>query len=132
MVKTVRTVTITVGIALAALLCCLGPASASEVAAGDRDVPVKGMVTMVAIGSAHCVPCKTMAPILNELKEEYAGRAAVITIDYTKEAQLAARFNPRVTPTLILFDRDGKEVKRHEGVTDKKSIVAMLNKAGAK
>jgi len=45
------------------------------------NIPVKEMVTLVDLGANSCIPCKLMAPILEELEKEYKGRAAVIFID---------------------------------------------------
>ncbi|HOP14810.1 MAG TPA: thioredoxin family protein, partial [Lentimicrobium sp.] len=50
----------------------------STQAAGTSD---SGKVTMIDLGADKCIPCKMMAPILEELKKEYAGRADIIFID---------------------------------------------------
>ena len=89
------------------------------------EVPVKGMVTMVDIGADKCIPCKMMAPIMKELEEEYKGKAAIIFIDVWKNREQGPRFGIRAIPTQIFYDKDGKEVQRHEGFMDKKSIVAV-------
>jgi thioredoxin 1 len=96
------------------------------------EVPVKGMVTMVDVGADKCIPCKMMAPILDELKEEYKGKAAIVFIDVWKNQDQAPRFKIRAIPTQIFYDRDGNEVSRHVGFMDKKSIVAMLEQLGVK
>lgn len=96
------------------------------------EVPVKGMVTMVDIGAKECIPCKMMAPILEELEKEYKGRAAIIFIDVWKNREQGKKFGIRSIPTQIFFNLEGKEVSRHEGFMDKKSIVAMLEKLGVK
>ncbi|MDM8525336.1 thioredoxin domain-containing protein [Desulfococcaceae bacterium HSG8] len=97
-------------------------------------VPVKGMITMIDLGAKKCIPCKMMAPILEELKKEYEGRAAIVFIDvWQKEnAAYARKFGIRGIPTQIFFDKVGKEVFRHVGFMDKKSIVSMLEKLGVK
>lgn len=96
------------------------------------EVPVKGMVTMVDVGADKCIPCKMMAPILDELKEEYKGKAAIVFIDVWKNQDQAPKFKIRAIPTQIFYDRDGNEVSRHVGFMDKKSIVAMLEQLGVK
>ncbi|NSW84996.1 MAG: thioredoxin family protein [Syntrophobacteraceae bacterium] len=90
------------------------------------------MVTMVDVGADKCIPCKMMAPILDELKEEYKGKAAIVFIDVWKNQDQAPRFKIRAIPTQIFYDRDGNEVSRHVGFMDKKSIVAMLEQLGVK
>ena len=96
------------------------------------EVPVKGMVTMLDIGADKCIPCKMMAPIMKELEEEYQGKAAIIFIDVWKHQEQGQKFRIRVIPTQIFYDKDGKEVQRHEGYMDKKAIVAVLEKLGVK
>jgi thioredoxin 1 len=94
------------------------------------EVPVKGMVTMLDVGATACIPCKMMAPIMEELEKEYQGRAAIIFIDVWEHREQGPRFGIRAIPTQIFYDKDGKEVYRHEGFMDKATIVAMLEKLG--
>lgn len=105
------------------------PAASSSTIA---EVPVKGMVTMLDIGATECIPCKMMAPIMEELEKEYHGRAAIIFIDVWKNREQAPKFGIRAIPTQIFYDKSGKEVYRHEGFMDKAKIVAMLDKLGVK
>jgi thioredoxin 1 len=108
----------------------IGRSHAADAAGAVPEVPVKGMVTMVDIGAASCIPCKMMAPIMKELEEEYKGKAAIIFIDVWKNRDQGTKFGIRAIPTQIFYDKDGKEVQRHEGFMDKKSIVAVLQKLG--
>jgi thioredoxin 1 len=110
----------------------IGRSHAADAAAAIPEVPVKGMVTMVDIGAMSCIPCKMMAPIMKELEEEYKGKAAIIFIDVWKNRDQGTKFGIRAIPTQIFYDKDGKEVQRHEGFMDKKSIVAVLQKLGVK
>jgi thioredoxin 1 len=95
-------------------------------------VPVKDMVTMVDIGAKKCIPCKMMAPIMAELEKEYKDRAAVIFIDVWENPNEGRKFGIQTIPTQIFYDKTGKEVWRHVGFLDKKTIVAMLEKLGVK
>lgn len=107
------------------------PESIGEVVPG---IPVKNSVTMVDLGAKTCVPCKLMAPILEELKEEYRGQAEIIFIDvWDKVNQGKAKaFKIMTIPTQIFYDKEGKEVYRHSGFMDKKTIVAQLEELLAK
>jgi thioredoxin 1 len=98
--------------------------------AGIPEVPAKGMVTMVDIGAKKCIPCKMMAPILEELEKEYKGKAAIIFIDVWENREQGQRFGIRSIPTQIFYDKQGKEVYRHEGFLDKQSIEAKLESLG--
>lgn len=94
---------------------------------GEQQVPVPGMVTMIDLGADSCLPCRLMIPIMEELKQAYQGKVAIVFIDVYRQNALARRFHPMVTPTQIFFDRQGKEVSRHEGFLDKDSIVKELD-----
>ncbi len=92
----------------------------------------KKLPKMVDLGRNTCIPCKMMAPILDELKKEYEGRAIIEVIDLREDMDAARRYRIRVIPTQIFFDADGKEVWRHEGYMPKDQIVAKLAELGAK
>jgi thioredoxin 1 len=96
----------------------------------EAEIPVPGLVTMVDLGAKKCVPCKMMAPILEELQKEYSDRAAIVFIDVWVNPDAGRKFAIRTIPTQIFFDAEGKEVGRHEGFLDKASIVAELQKLG--
>jgi thioredoxin 1 len=95
-------------------------------------IPVPNMVTMVDLGAKECIPCKMMAPIMEELEKEYQGRAAVIFIDVWKNPGAGPKFGIRAIPTQIFYDTQGKEITRHEGFLDKQSIVSMFTQLGVK
>lgn len=120
-------------LALVAALCFAGISRAGESSAVP-EVPVKGKVTMVDIGAKKCIPCKMMAPIMEELEKEYdaTGKAAIIFIDVWENREQGQKFGIRSIPTQIFYDKDGKEVSRHEGFMDKKEIVSRLEKLGVK
>jgi thioredoxin 1 len=103
------------------------PAAASE---DPSPVPVKGMVTMVDLGADQCVPCKMMAPILQKLKKEYEGRAAIVFVDVWKNPEESRRFRIRAIPTQIFYDAEGREVGRHIGFMSEKAIIEQLTKMG--
>jgi len=87
---------------------------------------------LVDLGAKTCVPCRMMEPILVELEKDYKGKAAVVFIDVREDNASAKRFGIRAIPTQIFFDKAGKEVSRHEGFMDKKTIADRLNKLLAK
>lgn len=118
---------------LFATWCCIVAmtiASPGASHAESSQLPVEGMVTMVDLGAKKCIPCKMMAPIMVELEKEYEGRAAIHFIDVWENPGEAKRFGIRVIPTQIFYDRNGKEVSRHEGFMAKKEIVGQLKKLG--
>ena len=98
--------------------------------AGHKNVPVKGMVTMVDLGAASCIPCKMMAPILDKLEKRYQGKAAVVFIDLRYNREALQRFEVQAIPTQIFFDKNGREISRHIGFMSEEAIVARLKSMG--
>ena len=99
---------------------------------GIPTVPVPGMVTMVDIGAKACIPCKMMAPIMEELEKEYKDKAAIVFIDVWENPGAGDQFGIQLIPTQIFYDANGKEMLRHEGFMEKAAIVAELQKLGVK
>lgn len=116
------------------VLCFSGVSTGAEASASVPEVPVKGKVTMVDIGAKKCIPCKMMAPIMEELEKEYdkTGKAAIIFIDVWENKDQGPKFGIRSIPTQIFYNKEGKEVTRHEGFMAKEQIVAVLEKLGVK
>ena len=85
---------------------------------------------MVDLGAGKCIPCKMMAPILEELKMEYAGRLLVEFIDVWQTPDAGKKFKISLIPTQIFFDAAGKELFRHEGFFAKKDILAKWKELG--
>jgi thioredoxin 1 len=85
---------------------------------------------VVDLGAGKCVPCKIMAPMLEELKREYAGRMEVEFIDTWVNPDAAKPYGIQIIPTQIFFDADGKELFRHEGFFSKEDILAKWNELG--
>jgi thioredoxin 1 len=94
------------------------------------EVPVKGWVTVIDLGSKKCVPCKMMGPILEKMGKAYQGKAAIVFIDVRENKEQAERFGIRTIPTQIFFDKEGKEVFRHAGFMSEEAIVEQLKKMG--
>ncbi len=92
--------------------------------------PAPGKVTMLDLGANQCIPCKMMAPILEELKKAYEGRAAIIFIDVWENREMAKKYSIRAIPTQIFFNEEGEEVRRHTGFMDKKTIINNLSDLG--
>jgi len=113
------------------LLLVAAGSTAAEVL-GIPEAPVPGKVTMVDLGAKSCIPCKMMAPIMEELEKEYQDRAAIVFIDVWANPQAAPKYGIRAIPTQIFYSAEGKEMARHEGFMDKASIVAELEKLGVK
>lgn len=79
---------------------------------------LKGKTVLVDFWADWCMPCKMMAPILNDLASDIPDGSYVAKLDVDKNQSTAQKYNVRSIPTLILF-KDGKEVNRFVGVKNK-------------
>lgn len=85
---------------------------------------------LVDLGASRCIPCKLMAPILEELKKEYAGRMQVDFIDVWQNPDAGKKYGIMIIPTQIFYDAAGKELFRHEGFFAKDDILAKWKALG--
>lgn len=75
-----------------------------------------------------CGPCKMIAPLVDELADEYAGRAVVGKVDIDAEQELAVQWNVQSIPTLLCFKR-GKVVGQIVGLRAKRDLKELLDSA---
>ena len=92
--------------------------------------PTVGLPRLVDLGSVTCIPCKMMAPILEDMKKEFAGRLSVEFIDVAVDRASAARYGIKLIPTQVFFDASGKEIFRHEGFISREGILAVFREKG--
>ena len=90
----------------------------------------KGLPRLVDLGADKCIPCKMMAPILEELKSEYEGKLIVEFIDVWKNPDEGPKYGIKLIPTQIFFDASGKELFRHEGFYSREDILAKWKEFG--
>jgi thioredoxin 1 len=89
-----------------------------------------GVPRLVDLGAGKCIPCKAMAPILEGLKTEYAGRMEVQFIDVWKDPDAGKAYGIHIIPTQIFYGADGKELARHQGFMGKEEILAQWKSVG--
>lgn len=90
----------------------------------------KGRPVLADFGRGKCIPCKMMKPILDELQEEYQGKAEILIIEIDEHPALTRRCGIRTIPTQIFYDASGKEAYRHEGFMPREDIVEQFAKLG--
>ncbi len=99
--------------------------SSNSAAAAGANLP-----RLVDLGAGKCIPCKMMAPILEELRKEYAGRFDVEFIDVWLNPDAGKQYGIEMIPTQIFFDASGKELFRHTGFFGKEDILGKWKELG--
>ena len=97
---------------------------------GDFDAEVLQSPTPVLIDffAEWCGPCKMMAPVLDEVARDYAGKLKVVKVDVDESGEIAARFGVTAMPTFVVV-KDGIETYRHIGAAPKSAFVNELRQA---
>ncbi|MBZ9730254.1 thioredoxin [Salegentibacter sp. JZCK2] len=73
-----------------------------------------------------CGPCKTLAPILKDVKAELGDGVKIVKIDVDKNQELAGKYQVRGVPTMMLF-KNGQQLWRQSGVLQKAEIIDIIN-----
>jgi len=94
-----------------------------------KKAPAK-LPKLIDLGATKCIPCKMMAPILEELAKEYKGQLEVQFIDVWETQGESQKYGIKSIPTQIFYDVHGKEFFRHEGFFAKEDILAKFKEHG--
>lgn len=89
----------------------------------NSEIPV-----LVDFFAEWCGPCKTLAPILKQVKEEMGDAVRIVKIDIDKNQPLASKYQVRGVPTMLLF-KNGKQLWRKSGALPKYEIVGAIKNA---
>ncbi|WP_242393787.1 thioredoxin family protein [Anaeromyxobacter oryzisoli] len=88
------------------------------------------MPRLVDVGAGKCIPCKAMAPILAQLRTDFAGRMEVEFVDVWVNPDAGHPYGIRMIPTQIFYGADGREWSRHEGFMSREEILARWKSHG--
>ena len=86
----------------------------------DSEIPV-----LVDFYADWCGPCKMLAPILKQVKDEMGESIKIVKIDVDKNQSIASKYQVRGVPTMLLF-KNGKQLWRQSGVLQKDAIVQII------
>ena len=89
-----------------------------------------GLPVLLDLGSTTCVPCKAMAPILDEMRETFDGQLVVRFIDVKKDGAAARAYGVRIIPTQLFLDESGNELFRHQGFFSREDMLAEWDELG--
>ncbi|MCS6821884.1 MAG: thioredoxin domain-containing protein [Microscillaceae bacterium] len=82
---------------------------------------------LVDFSASWCAPCRKMKPFLDELNQEFAGRASIVVIDFDQNENLAKQLNVENLPTLLLYQK-AQKLWQKEGFTSKEELRKLLQK----
>ncbi|MCS7057620.1 MAG: thioredoxin [Meiothermus sp.] len=99
-----------------------------EVTDANFDTVLKeNRLVLVDFWAEWCGPCRVVAPVMEELAEEYEGKVTVAKLDVDQNPQVAMKYRVMSIPTIILF-KEGQPVEVMVGAAPKSNFVARLNK----
>ncbi len=111
--------------------CAKATVDESRGAAGSSATsPARPVPRLVDVGAGKCIPCKAMAPILDQLRVDYAGRMDVVVVDVWKDPAAAQPYAIQMIPTQIFYGADGRELARHQGFMSREEILAQWKAVG--
>ena len=94
----------------------------------EQDVLNSEQPVLVDFWAEWCGPCKMLAPTVEQVAQQYEGRAKIVKMNVDENNQVPPRYGIKGIPTLILF-KDGSEADRVVGATSKDNISRMIDRA---
>lgn len=87
----------------------------------DAEIPV-----LVDFWAGWCAPCKAIAPVLEDLSNEYAGKVKIVKVDVTACEDTAVKYNIRNIPALLMF-KNGEVVAQQVGAAPRSKLAAFID-----
>lgn len=103
--------------------------STSSETPAQTETPAKPSVAKVLDFSATwCGPCRQLAPTIETIEKEYAGKVAFEKIDVDQNSELASKYGIEAIPTLVYLDALGQEIERTTGIVSETDIRRILDR----
>ena len=87
----------------------------------------EGKLMMVDFWANWCMPCRMLGPVIEQLAQDYEGKAVIGKVDVDEQGELAMRYGVMSIPTVV-FLQNGREVDRKVGVMPPAAFAAVLDK----
>jgi thioredoxin 1 len=97
-----------------------------ELTSDNFEATIKEGVSLVDFWAPWCGPCRMIAPVIEELAEEFEGKANICKVNTDEQPELSQQFGIRSIPT-IFFIKDGEIVDHMIGAASKQAFVDKLN-----
>lgn len=97
----------------------------------EKEVLSNGRPAIVDFWAVWCAPCRALAPIIEEVADQYAGKLDVFKLDIDSNPETPARFGVRGIPTVILF-KGGQVIDQVVGAVPKTEIEKLIQKSSAR
>ncbi|MFP4331422.1 MAG: thioredoxin [Alkalispirochaetaceae bacterium] len=91
----------------------------------EQEVLSSPVPVIVDFWADWCMPCKMIAPVLEELDKEYDGQVKIAKVDVDDQPELAQQYDVMSIPTLLVF-KGGEIVKQHVGAAPKETLKALV------
>lgn len=92
----------------------------------QSDVIESGTPVLVDFWAGWCAPCKMIAPVLEDLANEYDGKVKIVKVDVTSCEQTAAAYNIRNIPALLMF-KNGEVIGQQVGAAPRSKLAAFID-----
>ena len=97
-----------------------------ELTAADFDASIAEGTSLVDFWAPWCGPCRMLAPVIEELAEDFDGKAKICKVNTDEEQDIAVKYGIRSIPT-ILFFKDGELVDQMVGASSKQVLADKIN-----